>query len=126
MIPYVFGFKLVDGHVTPIYTGNIMTGLKFVVINDYFLPVALSYNGADIVVDIFDKYGKKVHRASFLKDALHDDEEGYKHLARLQPGPKEFYLYFNESSQYYRNNTMPSLEPKEYIMKVNAFGKEIY
>ncbi len=125
-IPYVFGFKFIDGDITPIYTGEKMTGIKFVAINDYFLPVSLSYNGADVVVDIFDKYGNKVHRASFLKDALHDDEEGYKHMARLPAGSNSFYLYFNESSQYYRNNSMPSLEPKEYTMIVNAFGKEIH
>ena len=126
MIPFVISINMLDGTVFPIYEGGKMVGIKFVSTNLYFLPIVLNYNGADVVVDIYDKDGDRLHRANFLSVSLHDDEEGYKHIARLPVGDKVFQLNFNESSQYYRNNTIPSLPAKEYILMANAFGKEIY
>ncbi len=121
-VPNVFGHKFITGEITPIFKDDKMHAINFTAINNYFTPVALSYPGADIVIDVFNNSGKKVHRLTFLSDSLHDDEEGYAHLARLAPGNTTFTLDFTESSQYLRNYTNPILEYGQYTLIGNAFG----
>ncbi|KKK52299.1 hypothetical protein LCGC14_3106300, partial [marine sediment metagenome] len=36
--------------------------------NSYFLPVVLAYDGADVVIQIFDDTGSEVYKANYVSE----------------------------------------------------------
>src|SRR5213080_4400993 len=92
LIPNIFGYVFLSGEVLPVTVCNELVGIRLIVDNSYFMPIILTYPGADLVVDIFDEHGSKVYRASFLSESLHDEEEGYTHVAKLSSGVSPFVL----------------------------------
>jgi len=122
VMPNVFGSVFISSEVSPIFQNDELSGVELTVHNSYFLPVVLSYDGADFIIQIFDDAGSEVYKANHLSKYYHDDEEGYKHVSRLSPGPHEFKLPFVESSQYYRTSELPSMPYGKYQIRGSAFG----
>jgi len=122
LIPNVFGYVFISNEVSPIFQNDELFGIDLTVHNSYFLPIVLAYDGADVVIQIFDETGSLVYNANYVSEYLHDDEEGYKHIARLSPGPNNFELPFVESSQYYRSSELPTLPYGHYQIEGSAFG----
>lgn len=122
LIPNVFGFVFISSEVSPIFQNDELFGVNLIAHNSYFLPVVLAYDGADVVIQIFDDTGSKVYTANFVSEYLHDEEEGYKHVAQLSSGANEFELPFIESSQYYRTSELPVMPYGEYKIEGSAFG----
>jgi hypothetical protein len=146
IIPNAFGQLFVSNNVAPIIYCDEVIGVLLTSHNSYFIPVTLSYDGADLEIDILNKTtGALIHEASFLSEDLHDEEEGLHHVARIQTGTTKFLLSFTESSQYYSSGgKLPSLpyrntqlsEPEkkpdedrsdntEYYLKGTAFGLDV-
>ena len=122
LIPNVFGSVFISSEVSPIFENDELLGVDLTVHNSYFLPVVLAYDGADVIIQIFDDTGSEVYKANYVSEYLHDDEEGYKHVARLSPGSNEFELPFVESSQYYRSSELPILPYGQYQIEGSVFG----
>ncbi len=122
LIPNVFGYVFISNEVSPIFQNDEFIAVDLTVHNSYFLPIVLYYDGPDVVIQIFDETGSEVYKTSYVSENLHDDEEGYKHIARLSPGPNNFELPFVESSQYYRSSELPTLPYGQYKIEGSAFG----
>lgn len=137
-LPFIFSSPL-------IYCDEVI-GVLLTSYNSYFIPVTLSYNGADVEIDILNRTtGTLIHEVSFLSEDLHDEEEGLHHVVRIQTGTTKFLLSFTESSQYYSSGgKLPSLpyrntqvsEPEkkpdqdrsdkaQYYLKGTAFGLDV-
>ncbi len=99
-----------------------LVGFVLEIKNSYFLPVTLSYTGADLIVDILDHKGFKLHKATFVDEKLHDDEEGNVHVSRFPSGVSKLSVSMNESSQYYQTLVLPDLINRNYNFYAKAFG----
>ncbi len=126
VIPSVFGAFFIDMYMTTANECNRLMGFELVVKNSYFLPIILSYKGADIAVDILAKDGSRTFKATFVNDNMHDDEEGNVHVSRISPGNSVFYVNMNESTQYYQTFKIPNIASENYNFYGTAFGREIY
>jgi len=122
LIPNVFGYVFISNEVSPIFQNDEFLGVDLTVHNSYFLPIVLYYDGPDVIIQIFDETGSEVYKTSYVSENLHDDEEGYKHIARLSPGPNNFELPFVKSSKYYRSSELPILPYGQYQIEGEAFG----
>ncbi len=125
LLPNAFGYLFISNETSPIFLDNELVGIKLKTHNSYFMPITVGYDGADLDVDIFDRTGAKVYAANFVDEYLHDDEEGYKHVARIHPGTQVFNLRLTESSQYFRTSELPILGYGKYEIVGKAFGIEV-
>jgi hypothetical protein len=125
VVPNTLGKYLVSNTIAAGISCNQLQGVVLTVRNSYFLAVVLSYDGPDLLVDIRDKDGVKVHRASFLSEELHDEEEGRHHVALIEGGEQTFVLPFSESTQYYETAQLPRLPSDNYHLSGQAFGLDV-
>ena len=123
VLPNIFGSSFIDIRMSQSIYCNKLHGFAFEIRNSYFVPVVLSYPGADVVVHIFANNGSKIHTATFLSDKLHDDEEGFTHISQLAPGVSNLNLSLYESTQFYKTSTIPNIQENViYRISATIFG----
>jgi hypothetical protein len=123
ILPNVFASSFIDIRVSQLVNCNKLHGFVFEIHNSYFMPVVLSYPGADAIVDLYAINGSKTHTATFLSEKIHDDEEGFMHLSKVEPGVSILNLSLYESTQYYKTSSIPNLQENDtYRVSANLFG----
>jgi hypothetical protein len=124
VIPNTFGQLFVSNAVAPVIYCDQVMGVLLTSHNSYFIPVTLSYKGADAEIDVLNSTtGTLIYEANFLSEELHDEEEGVRHVAQIQTGTTKFLLSFTESSQYYSSGGKLPVLPYKDIQRTASQEK---